>query len=183
MTSVRRIRADEWRKVRDLRVEAVSDPDASIAFLSTLTEEQARDDAFWQERATGSATSDGAAQFVLIDGTDDHGQWVGTATVLRRAAGSVDHLGRTLETPRSDVVGVYIRPSHRGARGVEALFDAAAAWAATRGDAALHLDVHADNARAQGAYRRAGFEPTGVAFTGPIGPEIEMRREIEARRH
>ena len=42
----------------------------------------------------------------------------------------------------------------------------------------LHLDVHRDNHRAQGAYRRAGFAPTGETLTGPIGPEIVMARPL-----
>ena len=46
----------------------------------------------------------------------------------------------------------------------------------------LALGVHRDNARAQGAYRRAGFAPSGVTFTGSIGPEIEMVRPRERRR-
>jgi hypothetical protein len=35
-----------------------------------------------------------------------------------------------------------------------------------------------DNARAQGAYRRLGFLPNGVVFTGAIGQEIEMVRTL-----
>ena len=174
MRSVRRIRSDEWARVRQLRIEAVSDPDAAIAFLTDVAEEIARDDAFWQDRAAGGAVGNSAAQFVLID--DD--EWIGTVTVLRRSAGSVDHIGRTLSAPRAVVVGLYLRPSHRGRGGVGDLLDHAAEWAASFGDTALMLDVHADNARAQAAYRKAHFVPTGVTFTGPIGPEIEMAREL-----
>ena len=38
--------------------------------------------------------------------------------------------------------------------------------------------MHRDNLRAQGAYRRSGFEPTGETLTGPIGPEIVMARQL-----
>ncbi|GAA3624915.1 hypothetical protein GCM10022200_04010 [Microbacterium awajiense] len=62
--SVRRVRLHEWRQVRALRIEAVSDPDAGIAFLSTRDEELARDEAFWRDRTAGAALGFNAAQFV-----------------------------------------------------------------------------------------------------------------------
>lgn len=180
MTSftVRRVRSQEWRRVRDLRIEALSDPDAGIAFLSTLEEERTRDDAFWQLRAADGAASDHAAQFVAVAGADE--RWAGTVTVLLRPAGTVDHTGRVVENPRADVVGVYVAPALRGAGTIDALLDAAAEWAGERGFPRLDLDVHAGNVRAQAAYRRCGFVPTGEEFTGPIGPEIGMVRQPAA---
>lgn len=174
--TVRRVRLHEWREVRDLRLLAVSDPDAGVAFLSTLDEELARDDAFWQERTAGAAFGENAAQFVAVAGDE----WVGTATVLLREAGAADHLGRTVEAPRADVVGVFVDAAHRGTGLLARLFGAVGEWAAGRGADALTLDVHADNARAQAAYRRLGFAPTGVRFTSVIGPELEMHRPLRA---
>lgn len=85
MTSVtvRRIRADEWRPMRALRCEAVQDLDASIAFLETLEQLEARDDSFWIDRAARAAESDEGAQFIAVDA----GEWVGSLTVLMRAPG------------------------------------------------------------------------------------------------
>ena len=182
MTSfaVRRVHGDEWRCVRDLRIEAVSDPDAGIAFLSTVQEERARHDEFWRERAAAGAASDHAAQFVAV-AADVDARWVGTVTVLLRPVGCVDHAGRLVATPRADVVGVYVAPVRRGAGVIDALLDTAAGWAAERGFFRLDLDVHADNERAQAAYRRCGFVRTGEEFTGPIGPEIGMVRQITTR--
>ena len=171
--TVRRVGLHEWRDVRTLRIEAVSDPAASIAFLTTREEELARDDAFWRERTAGAALSDEAAQFVAI--VDD--RWVGTATVLLRVPGTRDHLGREIVEPRADVVGVYLAPDQRGKKILDALFDVAAEWVAARGVDALTLDVHRDNARARAAYSKTGFVATGVTFTSSIGPELEMRRE------
>lgn len=171
---VRRIRVDEWERVRDLRLDAVSDPAAPVAFLSSYEEESARDDEFWQQRSSGASTGDAVAQFVAEAG----GEWIGTLTVLRWAAGATDHHGRAVTVPRGDVVGVFLRPEHRGQGIIEALFDAATGWAHAIGDERLVLDVHTDNARAQAAYRRLGFVETGLQFTGSIGPEIEMARPI-----
>ncbi|WP_405372957.1 MULTISPECIES: GNAT family N-acetyltransferase [unclassified Microbacterium] len=169
---IRRIALHEWREVRDLRLRAVADPAASVAFLTTTADELARPDAFWRERAAGGAMSDEAAQFVAVDGE----RWIGTATVLLRPEGSDDHLGRAVAAPRADVVGVFVDKGMRGRGILGQLMDAAARWASERGVDALTLDVHADNARAQAAYRRLGFAPTGETYTSSIGPELEMRR-------
>ena len=170
----RRVREDEWARVRDLRIRAVGDPDAGIAFLSTPEQELAHDDEFWRRRTLDAAIGDEAAQFVA----EADGRWFGSATVLVRAVGTVDHTGRTVYTARADVVGVYVSPEHRGAGTIDALFDAAAAWVAGLGIRRLTLDVHADNTRAQAAYRRNGFVPTGETFTSTIGPEIVMARAL-----
>jgi GNAT superfamily N-acetyltransferase len=169
---VRRVRLQEWREIRDLRIEAVSDPAAGQAFLNTREEEVARDDDFWRDRAAGAALGESAAQFVAIDGD----RWVASATVLLREPGTRDALGRDVTQRRADVVGVYVAQSHRGAGILGRLFDAAEEWAAKRGTEGLTLDVHRDNARAQAAYRKAGFSPTGATFTSTIGPELEMHR-------
>ncbi|WP_431798628.1 GNAT family N-acetyltransferase [Microbacterium kunmingense] len=175
---VRRVRLHEWAEIRDLRMAAVSDPDAALAFLTTLAEERARDDTAWRERAAGAALGEDAAQFVAVDGDT----WVGSVSVLLRASGQRDHLDRTVEAPRADVVGVFIAPAARGAGLLDRLIDAAAAWAAEHGADALTLDVHRDNARARAAYRRIGFVPTGVEFESVIGPEIEMRMALGGTR-
>jgi GNAT superfamily N-acetyltransferase len=170
--AVRRVRADEWERVKSLRAEAVRDPDAAIAFLDTPESIAARDDEFWRDRTTRAAESDEGAQFVA----DAGGEWIGSLTVLLRRVGGLDHLGRPVETPRADVVGVYVRPSHRGSGVIDALFAAAVEWACARGMATIELDVHVDNARARAAYRRAGFNDTGGTFDGPVGTEVQMRR-------
>lgn len=174
--TVRRVRAGEGGLVRELRLRAVSDPVASIAFLTTLDEELGRDAAFWDERAAGGAEGGAAAMFVAEDGD----AWVGSATVLVRRAGDVDHTGRTLGTGRADVVGVYVAPEARGSGAIDALLDDCARWSAAQGFETLSLDVHVDNLRAQAVYRRAGFVPTGETFTGPIGAELAMSRSLRA---
>jgi len=172
--AVRRIRADEWAAVRELRLESTSDPDAAIAFLETPAQVAARPDDFWRERAETAAGSETAAQFVAV--ADD--VWVGSLSVLIRATGQKDHLGRYVDDRRADVVGVYVNPAHRGSGAVDLLLAAAAQWAAGLGLSRLSLDVHRDNPRAQAAYRRSGFVPTGETYTSSIGPEIVMARPL-----
>jgi len=174
--TIRRVRADEWERVRNLRLEAVRDPAAAIAFLHSYEAESAHPAAFWQDRAENAASGDAVAQFVAEEG----GEWIGSVTVIRWKAGDTDHHGRTVSPARGDVVGVYVRPQNRADGVVDDLLGAAADWARSLGDGALALDVHVDNHRAQGAYRRAGFAETGLRFTGSIGPELEMRRSLVA---
>lgn len=172
--SVRRVRMSEASRVRSIRLEALGDPAAGIAFLETRAEADARPESFWQERAAGAALSESTAQFVAEAGRD----WVGTLTVLRPHPGSRDYFGRPARRGRALVVAVYVRPSHRGRGTLEALVDAAADWTRDAGGRELQLDVHADNARAQRAYTRLGFAPTGHTSVGPNGVELEMIRAL-----
>lgn len=171
---VRRVGLAEWREVRELRLRAVSDEVASVAFLTSLDDELARDDRFWQERTAGGALSDSAAQFVAVDGA----RWLGTATVLLRSGGDRDHLGREVTAPRADIVGVYMEPDARGRGLLGELFVAAGEFAAARGADALTLDVHVDNPRAQAAYAKLGFAPTGETYASAIGDELVMRMPL-----
>jgi RimJ/RimL family protein N-acetyltransferase len=170
---VRRVLKDEWELVRDLRLESTADPDAAIAFLERPDEVATRTDDFWRERTTTAATSETVAQFVA----EDDGRAVGSLSVIIRATGRSEH-GRIADDRRAFAVGVWVRPPARGSGAVDALLAAAAEWAAGLGMRTLYLDVHRDNHRAQGAYRRAGFVPTGETLTTAIGPEIVMARPL-----
>lgn len=172
---VRRVQSHEWRQVRDLRLEALRDPAAPVAFLDTFANAAKLPDDFWHERTTGAATGDAVSQLVAIVGEE----WVGSVSVIRRTVGDTDPHGRRVTVSRGDVVGVYLRPAQRGEGLIGALLDAAASWARSLGDGALALEVHVDNERAQAAYRRSGFTPTGLRFTGSIGAEFEMQRSLE----
>ncbi|MBQ0988443.1 GNAT family N-acetyltransferase [Streptomyces sp. F63] len=175
--AVRPIRAEEWREVKELRLLALKDPAAPIAFLDTYEQAAAKPDSFWQERAGGSAAGGTRVrQFVAEDGRD--GTWTGTVTVLIEDAGGVDPFGTTVERRQAHVVGVFVRPEHRGSGVVDALFEAAVAWAWSVEDVTrARLYVHEDNARAERFYRRYGFTPSGV--TVPVkGDPAKVEREL-----
>ena len=174
--AVRRILASEAERIRALRLRALSDPLASVAFLETRENAEAHPASFWTERAAAGALSDRGAQFVAEAGD----QWVGTATVLAPDAGSVDYFGRAHRAERALLVAVWIDPDWRGRGILPALVDAAAEWARARGRAELALDVHRDNPRARAAYGRLGFTATGETTETPNGVELEMVRGIGA---
>ncbi|MCF4122696.1 GNAT family N-acetyltransferase [Antribacter sp. KLBMP9083] len=167
---VRRVRADEWQQVRDLRLRALQDEVAAIAFVDSYEEALARPDAFWQERAARAAAGDAACQVVAVV----DGDWVGTVTVLVSSAGRSDDPGNAARGARASLVGVYVDPRHRGTGVVETLLAEAVAWARSLGLDDVRLHVHEDNGRAQAAYRRCGFVLTGKRVEASVGAELEM---------
>lgn len=172
--AVRRVRLSDAARVRSIRLEALADPVADIAYLETRAQAESRPDAYWQERTAGAALSGSAAQFIAEAGRD----WVGTVAVLIPEVGSEDYFGRVAVEGRALVVAVYVRASHRGRGILDALMDAAAEWATSSGQREIALDVHEDNTRARRAYARLGFSPTGVISGGPNGDELEMVRAL-----
>lgn len=175
---VRSLHADEWPRARTLRLAALQDPVAPIAFMDTYESAVAQPDSFWRERAERSAEGATGAQQIIAEGPD--GEWVGTVTVLIEKPGTADWAGAPVERLQGHLVGVFVRPGHRGIGLTEVLFDAGLEWAWARGAERVRLLVHADNARALRAYRKAGFVETGVTMTlggAPDGLELELAVE------
>ncbi|MDQ1018158.1 GNAT family N-acetyltransferase [Streptomyces afghaniensis] len=170
---IRSVRADEWPAAKELRLAALRDPVAHLAFLETYEEAEARPDSFWQERTAGGAEGADKTQQIIAEGPD--GRWVGTLTVLVEEPGTTDWAGFPVERKQGHIVGVFVRPEERGSGLTEVLFDAALEWAWGRGLERVRLIVHEENGRAQRFYRRVGFEPSGLVV--PLGDSEE--RELE----
>ncbi|MCP3759402.1 GNAT family N-acetyltransferase [Streptomyces sp. TBY4] len=170
---IRAVRADEWAKVKELRIAALRDPAAPVAFLETVEQGEAKSDEFWQERAAGGAAGVGVRQFVA-EGPD--GVWVGTVSVLVEAVGTVDLFDGEIEQDQAHLVGVFVRAEQRGTGLTEALFRAALEWAWGLEEPALarvRLFVHEENARAGAFYRRFGFVPSGKVVPMPTDPSAK----------
>ncbi|MEU7073192.1 GNAT family N-acetyltransferase [Streptomyces narbonensis] len=180
--SIRTIRADEWEQVRELRLAALLDPVAHLAFLETHKEAAARPDSFWQERTVNASESGagGVRQFVA-EAPD--GRWVGTATVLVERAAAETFFGDVPVVEQTHVVGVFVRDEARGSGVIDALFEASAewSWALEQRVERVRLYVHGENVRAQAAYRRLGFADTGVR-AALHGSEVEQELEYELLR-
>ncbi|MYR44965.1 GNAT family N-acetyltransferase [Streptomyces sp. SID5910] len=172
---IRSIRADEWPAVKELRLRALRDPLAHLAFLETHDDALTRPDAFWQERAAGAAEGASGAQQIVAEGPG--GLWLGTLTVLMEEAGTTDWAGLPVDRRQGHVVGVYVRPEWRGSGLTKALFDAGLEWAWAAGAERVRLIVHEDNGRARASYLKAGFAPSGrtVPLAGrPEETELEF---------
>ncbi len=176
--SVRAVRADEWQQIRELRLAALQDPVAHLAFLETYEVAAERPDSFWQERAAGAAEDGpGAVRQFVAEAPD--GRWVGTVSVLVERAGTETFFDDAPEVEQTHVVGVFVRDEARGTGVIDALFEAAAEWSWSLTGPRIErvrLYVHADNVRAQAVYRRLGYVPTGelVALRGS-----EVANELE----
>ncbi|MFH9549470.1 GNAT family N-acetyltransferase [Streptomyces sp. NBC_00377] len=167
---VRVVRAEEWASVKALRLLALEDPAAPLAFLETYETAAERPDSFWQKRAADAA-AEGAGTVRQFIAQAEDGQWAGTATVLVEEAGSVDWAGFPVERRQGHVVGVFVRKEWRGSGMTQALLGAALEWAWELGLERVRLIVHERNLRAQGAYRKAGFTPTGRTVPMAEGSE------------
>lgn len=175
---IRRVRAEEWAKARDLRLEALQDPLAPIAFYESYEQALERPDSFWQERTASAAAGVDVVQFVA-EAPD--GRWDGTASVLVEHEGSAV-IGRPAPVEQTHVVGVFVRQQARGSGLAEALFRGALEWSWALDSPPVErvrLLFHSDNARAAALYRKVGFVPSGVS--APV-PDDEMALEYEIRR-
>ncbi|MFF2791853.1 GNAT family N-acetyltransferase [Streptomyces sp. NPDC058049] len=176
---IRAVRSDEWEKVKELRLVALRDPAAAVAFLETEEGALAQGDEFWQQRAAGAAEGRGARQFIAEAGD---GRWVGSVTVLIEAQGGTDFFGEPIEQQQGHAVGVFVRPEQRGSGLVERLFDAGLDWAWSLEAPVterVRLFVHEDNARAESFYRRYGFEASGLLI--PLQTGAKEREYVYAR--
>jgi len=150
MYEVRRVRADEWREAREIRLEALKD--TPIGFGEWYEDALAKSDEVWRERTRKSAESEAAAMFVAA--AADGSRLVGTAGVFAPDAAGREYV----------VYGVYVTPAFRGPGLGTAtrLFDTAISWARLTGGAeVISLEVHENNDRARAFYRRYGFVETG----------------------
>jgi GNAT superfamily N-acetyltransferase len=171
---IRSIRAEEWAEVKALRLAALQDPLAPLAFLETYEEAAARADAFWRERAAGAAVGTTARQQFIAEAPD--GEWAGSVTVLVEEAGGTDPFGNAVEQAQGHVVGVFVRPEQRGSGLIGALLDAALEWSWGLGLGRVRLFVHERNSRAEAAYRKVGFVASGATVPVPGG---SGERELE----
>ncbi|WP_406114233.1 GNAT family N-acetyltransferase [Streptomyces sp. NBC_01014] len=174
---IRPVRAEEWLKVKELRLMALEDPAAPVAYLETRAQAAARPDSFWQDRAKGASHGGDARQFVA---ENKNGEWTGTVVVLVEPAGTESVLGAASSVTQAHLVGVYVRPEFRGTGLTEQLFRSAIEWAWSLDAPKLErvrLFVHEANGRASGFYRKFGFAPSGVTVPAPGssgGREVEM---------
>lgn len=171
--SVDRVRPDEWRELRDVRLRALAD--SPSAFGSTLAREVAFGGDVWRERAAQGRTL--LARTVPDDGLlagweGPPGPVVGIATVVP----SPD------DPTTAELVSVWVDPAARGTGVASALLRAADALAADLGADRLALWVTATNVPARRLYEGAGFTATDEHKPLPSDPrvlELRMTRRAE----
>ncbi|MEU0357909.1 GNAT family N-acetyltransferase [Streptomyces cyaneofuscatus] len=169
---MRSVRAEEWPLARQLRLDALQDPAAPVAFLDSYEAAVARPDAFWQDRTAAAAEEGGDVRQFVAESPE--GVWVGTVTVLIERPEDDVRFGLPVEVNQGHLVGVFVRPEVRGAGVTDALFRVAVDWAWSLSAPRLErvrLFVHENNPRAAAFYRRFGFVPSGQRMLVPgLGP-------------
>ncbi len=142
--AIRRVRADEWLRWRDVRLRMLRD-DAD--FFSTRYEDMVREPPeTW--RAWVAGASSGAERILFV--AEEDGRWLGVVG----AFGRVDPL-------EVQLVSMWVDPAARGRGLAQALIRSVAGWAKERGSERVVLFVQEANAPARALYERAGFRPTG----------------------
>jgi len=149
MVEVRPIRPSDWKLLKAIRLEALTDsPDA---FCTTYEEASDYDDSVWIDRASVEPAAGTSISVLAFDGAETVGLAVGILC----------------DEAVLDVVSVFVSPRHRGTPTAEELMTAVETWGAERGAARAVLDVEARNQRAGAFYARLGYVPTGRRETYP----------------
>ena len=175
---VRRIRADEWRQLRDVRLRALLD--APDAFLTTHAEASAVPDDEWRAATRRRATGDVEAAFVAV-GADRLVGLVGVYTPTGDDPTGDDPTGDepTGDDPTADdtveLVQMWTAPEARRTGLGRRLVDAVLEWA---GERTVRLGVIRGNDAARNLYESVGFvDDTSPPRPGdPCADEIRMIR-------
>jgi GNAT superfamily N-acetyltransferase len=144
---VRRITADEWALLRELRLASLGD--APQAFGQTREKALGEPDSEWQSAARASSRGDRRAWFLA---RADDGSDVGLVQARRR--------------PPAEclIFSMWVAPGARRTGAGRALIDAVADWAGGWGATRMVLWVFGANEGAQRFYERIGFR---VVSEGP----------------
>ena len=161
MVLVREPVVEDWRALRDIRLEALRD--VPTAFGSTYEREVVRGETHWRDRISRGGTF--LAYLPELSASEPAGL-----------------IGGYQEDPATvELVSMYVRPRARG-RGVgEALVATVIDWATAKQATTVHLWVTETNAPARALYERCGFALTGEQQSLPSDPslgEVAMSRTL-----
>ncbi|MGP4109871.1 GNAT family N-acetyltransferase [Streptomyces sp. 4N509B] len=144
-------RRQDWHRLRELRLAALRDPIAPLAFFESYGDALALTRHDWELRASGER--EGTVTFA---GETEDGRWAGMLSAFTTSV-------------CARVVSVYVLPEHRGTGLAAELMDTVIAWA---GGLEVRLNCHQHNARAARFYTRLGFRPTGGTDRVPNNPSL-----------
>jgi GNAT superfamily N-acetyltransferase len=152
MVLVRETTAEEWKVLRDIRLEALQD--APEAFGSTYADQAALEEADWRRAISRGGT------FLAYVREEN------TAKPAGLVSGDLEHPNTV------QLMSMWVRPQARGDGVGEALIDAVINWAKARNAASVHLWVIETNKYARMLYDRCGFSPTGERQPLPSNTDL-----------
>jgi ribosomal protein S18 acetylase RimI-like enzyme len=142
--TIRTVRADEWRRWRDVRLRMLRD-DAD--FFSTRYDDMVREpESTWHSWVADAAAGDEKTLFVA----EEDGRWLGVVGAFAR-----------VDPQEVQLISMWVDPAARGRGIAQRLIRAVGGWALGRGSSRVVLFVQEANTPAQALYERAGFRPTG----------------------
>jgi ribosomal protein S18 acetylase RimI-like enzyme len=143
--TVKPLRAEQWRELRDIRLRALRD--SPEAFLTTVAQAEKEPDEFWSSRAALAAHGE---RWGICLAYTDQGEAIGMASGVEDP-----------EIPGVvELVQMWVDPTWRHQSVGAQLVAAIIAWSAPRADR-IRLGVAEDNHAAIDLYTRCGFMPTG----------------------
>jgi GNAT superfamily N-acetyltransferase len=160
---IRRIRADEGQRLRNVRLRALQD--APGAFSSTLEQSRHLSISEWDDMAGNGSTGGERAMFVAGP-ADGRGPLLGLAGgfAAKDRPGSVQ------------LISMWVDPTNRGAGIGAGLVESVVGWARAGGASQVELWVVEGNEPAIALYRRCGFVATPDRQPYPNRPDQDELR-------
>lgn len=141
---LRAARAEDWERLRDVRLAALRD--APDAFASTLEATEGQPQWRWEGWATGDGWGADLVTFVEEpDGMPDAFTGMATGAIFRD------------DPTTAHLFAMWVAPAARGGGLGRALVDAVVAWARGRGADQVILRISDGNVGARRLYEAAGF--------------------------
>lgn len=142
---VRSIAADEWRRLRSIRFEALAN--TPTAYITTLDKAKAFPDSVWIDRAEAGSNGADQATMIAVDG----------AATLGMAVGLLRPDARPGVVP---IVSVYVSPQARRTGTGRRLMDGVEDWARSKSATMTSLWVVDGNDVASSFYDQLGYVAT-----------------------
>jgi ribosomal protein S18 acetylase RimI-like enzyme len=147
---VRRVRAEDWALVREVRLAGLAD--APESFASTYADEARLPDEAWKTRAKACAEGGPAAAFTALDDGIACGLAIGIPLANEPATVELN--------------GLWVAPSARRKGTARALVEAVCGWARERRAERVALEVTESSTAAIALYRALGFSDVAAAVCG-----------------
>lgn len=146
MITTRRVRPEDWRMLKELRLRALAD--APYAFAETAADARQLPDSQWQSRTARNSEGNNSTCVVAFDGQDAIGM---AASFFGGDNAAQAHL-----------VAMWVAEEHRATRVAACILGDIVAWARAAGATEIDAGISTGNARARRFYEKQGFKEAGT---------------------